>query len=242
MTGVEWYERWFGEEYLELYPHRDDKDAARLVDFLAELVPLDGCRLLDLACGTGRHAILFVRHGAVVTGLDLSIPLLRRGHDRYGRALEFVRGDIRSLPFRRGAFGLAVNLFTSFGYFTNDTEHGQALAEAFRVLRPGGSFVLDYLNTTHVVENIVPYEEQRLGRHRAVIRRRVSDDGLYVIKEIRLPEEGRRYKERVRLFSPDELADMLGASGLDVTRVYGDYDGGTVGPHAPRAIFLTKRS
>lgn len=239
---TEWYERWFGEEYLRLYPHRDEEDAARLLALLARHVPIAGARVLDLACGVGRHAALFAARGARVVGFDLSMPLLAVGHRRYGAAFAPVRGDMRALPFCVGAFDLVANLFTSFGYFTDDREHERVVREAARVLRPGGTFVLDYLNAAHVVASLVPRETQEMGSHQAAIERRVSADRRYVIKDIRLLEDGRRYQERVRLFTPEELERLFRRSGLHVQQQFGDYDGGPLERARPRAIFLAART
>ncbi|HWC75748.1 MAG TPA: methyltransferase domain-containing protein, partial [Gemmatimonadales bacterium] len=119
---TEWFEQWFGEEYHALYPHRDEEDARRAVELIRGTVAWTaGERILDLACGPGRHAAELERLGGRVVGLDLSRAMLRRARERSRAA--FVRGDMRALPFRSGSFALAVNLFTSFGYFLSDDEH-----------------------------------------------------------------------------------------------------------------------
>lgn len=158
----EWFEQWFGEEYLRAYPHRDDEDAERLVGLL------DRCgvcraaeRVLDLACGPGRHLTALVRSGASVVGLDLSRALLQAARRRGAGTL--VRGDMRRLPFRARAFDAVLNLFTSFGYFAADAEHEAVLAEVARVLRPGGRFVLDFLNAQDVRARLVAKDERRSG-------------------------------------------------------------------------------
>src|SRR5256885_16969327 len=113
---TEWFEQWFGEEYHALYPHRDDEDARRAVALIRRVVPWgSGDRILDLACGPGRHAAELARWGGQVVGFDLSRAMLRGARERSGGAL--VRGVMRGLPFRAGSFALAVDLFTSFGHF-----------------------------------------------------------------------------------------------------------------------------
>ena len=74
---TEWFEQWFGEEYLRLYPHRDDEDARQAVALVESVVPLPGTLVLDLACGPGRHAAQLIARRARVVGLDLSMALLR---------------------------------------------------------------------------------------------------------------------------------------------------------------------
>ena len=75
---TEWFEEWFGEEYLRLYPHRDDHEAERAVALIGRSVSLrPGWRVLDVACGAGRHTKAFQELGARCNGLDLSAALLR---------------------------------------------------------------------------------------------------------------------------------------------------------------------
>ena len=237
----EWFEQWFGEEYLRVYPHRDDDDAARLVAFLGREGICGGSgRVLDLACGPGRHATALGREGACVVGLDLSIALLHAAQRRGARRL--VRGDMRRLPFRSGAFDAVLNLFTSFGYFASDSEHETVLAEVARVLCARGRFVLDFLNAPHVRANLVPRDERRTGGTAVVQERRISEDGRYVVKSIRVLGDGRTFTERVRLLERGELEAMLATQGIVVETAAGDYDGGAYGPASPRLILVGRRS
>jgi ubiquinone/menaquinone biosynthesis C-methylase UbiE len=125
---TEWFEEWFGEEYLQLYPHRDAAEAERAVALiLARVGFAPGWRVLDVACGAGRHARAFEAAVARCVGLDLSAALLRVA--RGVTAAPLVRADMRALPVRPGSMDLTVNLFTSFGYFERDAEHAAALHE-----------------------------------------------------------------------------------------------------------------
>jgi SAM-dependent methyltransferase len=237
---TEWFEQWFGEEYLHVYPHRDDEEAERLVRFLeGEAVAGAGRRVLDLACGPGRHAAILARGGARVVGLDLSRALLHAARRRGVAPL--VRGDMRRLPFRPSAVDVVVNLFTSFGYFAADPEHDAVLGEIARVLRPGGWFVLDYLNAPAVRAGLVRRDERREGSTTLVQERHLSDDGRFVIKSIHVTEQGRTFTERVRLFERADLERMLGAHGIVVEAAAGDYDGAPYGASSPRLILLGRR-
>ncbi len=244
---TEWFEQWFGEEYHALYPHRDEEDARRAVDLIRGVVRWSaGDRILDLACGPGRHAAALERLGGRVVGFDLSRAMLRRARERTRVGL--VRGDMRALPFRDGSFALAVNLFTSFGYFLSDDEHRRVVHQVAAALASGGHFVLDYLNA-ELVRRTVQLSQEAEGRagtddRRTEVRvtRRIGQGGRFVIKEIELRDEGRRFEERVRLYSPDELAALLMDSGLHVVAQFGDYDGTRLGPDAPRVILVAARS
>lgn len=239
---TEWFDQWFGEAYLRLYPHRDDRDAERVVSLIETILPLPGLRVLDLGCGPGRHAAQFHQRGARVVGFDRSMPLLSRAHHRLTDAgLQVVRGDMRRLPFRQGSFDLVVNLFTSFGYFTDDRQHRIMLHEAADLLRPGGTFVLDYLHAGAVRATLVAREEQQVGTQRVAIARSITDGGRFVVKEIHMVHDGRSFIERVRLFDPEELAVLLADAGLTVTRRFGGYDGGAITPSADRAILVAEK-
>jgi SAM-dependent methyltransferase len=240
---TEWFEQWFGEEYLHLYPHRDDEDAANLTALISRHLSLDRCRTLDLACGPGRHTGHFRARGAEVVGFDLSMPLLSMAKHRNGAARPaLVRGDMRRLPFRDGTFDLVVNLFTSFGYFAQDEQDAVVLQCAAAALRPGGWFVLDYLNASMVRASLVPHETTQVGERRVAVQRRITDDDRYVVKEIHLADQGRSFVERVRLFTPRDLERMLVAAGLVVQHRFGDYSGGDLTVSSPRAIHFAVRT
>ena len=237
----EWFERWFGEEYLSLYPHRDEQEAERLVALLeARGIVRAGLRILDLACGAGRHAAALERRGAAVVGLDLSMPLLVSAQHRAAGGL--VRGDMRALPFRDCTLDAVLNLFTSFGYFEDDREHELVLRDVARVLRPRGRFVLDFLNAPAVRAQLVPLDERTAGGRVVVQERTLSEDGRFVVKRIHLRGDGRSFLERVRLYERAELERMLGACGLAPLETLGDYDGGVHGPASPRLLILAARS
>ena len=237
---TDWFKHWFGgEEYHELYSHRDDEDARRAVALIRSVVTWgSGDRILDLACGPGRHAAELTRWGGQVVGFDLSRAMLRRARERTTAGL--VRGDMRALPFRNGSFALAVNLFTSFGYFLDDEEHQRVVQQVVAALSPGGHFVLDYLNAEHV-RRTLKVTERTEGRD-VLVTRRIDTANRFVIKEIELRDEGRRFQERVRLYSADELAALFTDAGLRVAVRFGDYDGAPAGPNAPRMILVGART
>jgi SAM-dependent methyltransferase len=233
---TEWFEEWFGEDYLRLYPHRDDADAARAVALIARSVGLrPGWRVLDVACGAGRHARAFMQTGACCFGLDLSATLLRIA--RQVTTAPLVRADMRRLPIRPGSMDLTVNLFTSFGYFERDAEHTVALREMVSTVRSGGWFVIDFLNPAAVRRQLIPEEQLQFEGQTVRVTRSVSPDGRYVCKSIRAPA-GRRYMERVRLFEPDQICQMVEAVGVSIRHRFGDYDAAPFTPESPRTILL----
>lgn len=235
---ADWFEHWFGDEYLRLYPHRDETDAAEAIDLVAahmEGRPVNA--VLDLACGAGRHARLLCDRWWTV-GLDLSPALLRVAR-RESPDAPYVRADMRELPFASESFDLAVNLFTSFGYFDDDREHAQVLKCVGRVTKRGGTFVLDFLNPGEVRRNLVARDERVVGGATVEQFRRISSDRKYVEKTIRV--RGKEYLERVRLLSAMELEEMLVGAGFDLVARAGDYTGASWSEDSPRTILFSRR-
>ncbi len=238
----DWYRRWFGEEYLALYPHRDEEEARKAVDLVIRSLGRTGGPVLDLACGAGRHMREFGRRGITAVGLDLSSTLLREGKAADPN-LMLAQGDMRYLPFADGSFHLVVNFFTSFGYFAEPEEDRRVLNEIRRVLRSGGRFMLDFLNADRVRRNLVSEDSRWVDGRLVTQTRRLEDDGRVVVKEIRLSateagEPASTFHERVRLYSPGELESLLRSAGLEPETTFGDYSGGPACPDCPRHILL----
>jgi SAM-dependent methyltransferase len=235
---ADWFEHWFGDEYLRLYPHRDETDAAAAIDLIASRIEGHSVdAVLDLACGSGRHSRLLCDRWWTV-GLDLSSALLKVAR-RESPDAPYIRGDMRELPFAPESFDLAVNLFTSFGYFDDDREHAQVLGCVAEVMKPGGTFVLDFLNPDEVRTNLVPRDERVVAGSIVEQLRAISTDRKYIEKTIRV--RGKEYLERVRLLSPPELEGMLDSAGFDVLARVGDYTGAPWRELSPRTILFARR-
>jgi SAM-dependent methyltransferase len=237
---ADWFEEWFGEDYLRIYQHRDETEAEHVVELIAGFLegrPISS--VLDLGCGAGRHSRALCERWWTV-GLDLSAALLRIAR-REMRDDPYVRADMRELPFAPGSFDLVVNLFTSFGYFEDDAENERVLVCVGSSLREGGTFVIDFLNASEVRTDLVPYDERVENGITIEQTRTISPDDRFVEKTIRLRERGKEYFERVRLLTAKDLQRMLAAAGFDVVRRVGDYKGAVWSEHSPRTILFARR-
>ncbi len=238
----DWYREWFGEEYLALYPHRDEREAREAVDLVVRSLGQTRGPVLDLACGAGRHMREFARRGIAAVGLDLSSTLLREGKTA-ARDMMLSQGDMRYLPFASGSFDLVVNFFTSFGYFADPEDDRRVLNEIRRVLLSDGRFMLDFLNAERVRRNLVSEDVRYVDGRLVTQTRRLEDGGRVVVKEIRLSateagEPESTFCERVRLYSPAELTSLLRAASLEPQTAFGDYSGGPACSDCPRYILL----
>jgi SAM-dependent methyltransferase len=244
VSRADWYTRWFGDQYLQLYPHRDAEEARRAVSLVLAHVELSHSDLLlDLACGAGRHLAELQLRGCTAFGLDLSMPLLRRGR---AAGLAVVRGDMRFVPFATGSFELVTSFFTSFGYFEDAQDDVATLREVRRVLRTEGWFALDYLNAQRVRESVMHERDTAAaGGQPAMERRALVEGERYVEKTIKIPQSDGSFQlfhERVRLYGSDELLSLLKAQKLSAVHTFGDYDGTPATPGSPRFIVLARAS
>jgi SAM-dependent methyltransferase len=237
---ADWFEEWFGEDYLRIYQHRDEEEAEHAIQLIAANLPgHEVTAALDLGCGAGRHTkVLFERWWTV--GLDLSMALLKEAR-RESPGAPYVRADMRELPFADESFDLVVNLFTSFGYFDDDREHLRVLSCVRSSMRQGGTLVIDFLNASQVRRELVPYDERVENGVIIEQRRTITDDDRYVEKIITLRDRGKEYIERVRLLSAADLEGMLKGAGFEVVKRFGDYAGCTWSERSPRTILFANR-
>lgn len=237
-----WWESWFGEEYLDLYPHRDQATARREVAFALERLGSSAAPLLDLCCGSGLHALRFAERGIVPVGLDYSAPLLEHAQRR-NSTLRLVRGDMRSLPFADESFRSVVNFFTSFGYFRDESDNFAVVSEIERTLIPGGRVLCDTFGPQHVLSRLVPEETKSAGGRDYRIRRWWNEESRRVEKEIEVRRGGSTsiFRESVRAYTLEELAKMFEKAGLGIESAWGDFDGSPTGPDCPRLILLARK-
>jgi len=232
---MNWYETAFQREYLDLYYNRDDASAKTEAEFAVGALGLpDHSRVIDIACGGGRHARALEALGHDVVGLDLSKDLLAAAD-----GITRVRGDMRALPFA-GSFDAATSFFTSFGYF--DEEGNRAvLRTAAAALRSGGVYLLDFLNAIIVRATLVPEGEETRAGATFRFKRRIENGR--VVKDVVIERDGETlaYTESVRLYIHNELVEMLAQSGLDALKAYGDFDGSDFTTDSPRCIIIARK-
>jgi SAM-dependent methyltransferase len=241
-----WYEDWFGSEYLEVYSHRDEEEAAEEVNCIDRLLPLaDSQPILDLACGSGRHSIELARRGYRVTGIDLSSELLavaRTKAQEENLTVDFIRADMRTPPFQN-RFGTVINMFTSFGYFEKEEDNAAIMAAIERVLKPGGWFLIDYINRDQALRELVPEDRKRINGKLVTQWRRFDPVTKRLVKTIRIEHEGEinTFFESVRLYSAEAMKAMAESAGLTVNNIYGAIDGRPVSAKAPRVVLVGRK-
>ncbi|MFN3874351.1 MAG: class I SAM-dependent methyltransferase [Flavobacteriales bacterium] len=209
-----WYTRWFGTPYYKLlYGHRDEADAKAWVEAIQARWKLPtGARLLDLACGRGRHARHFAALGLRVTGADISPESIAEARALVPGA-EFLVHDMR-VPIAGARFDAIVCLFTSLGYSGSMDDDQRVLSAVEAMLVPGGRFVLDFMNTPLVLRQLVPEESVEAAGVRFRVRRRC--EGGAIVKRIRVYDSGGTcdFEERVQALTPAQIEAMALRAGL----------------------------
>ena len=245
-SATAWYEEWFNrDEYELVYQNRDAQEAANLMDLLVRVAqPAPEATILDVGCGRGRHALALAKRGYTVTGLDLSpraLAVARKRARAAGLSIVFHEGDMR-VPLCNRCFDGVVNLFTAFGYFTDEDDHLRALQSMATALHPGGWLFQDFMNADYVQAHLVP-ETQRRVDDMLITEQRWIEDGR-INKEIILqgPHDAHVFTESVRLLTYDDLRGLYKRSGLRIDATYGDYDGSPYGPVSPRLMLLAHRA
>lgn len=145
------------------------------------------------------------------------------------------------LPFADNTFSTVLNFFTSFGYFESEEENFRVLEEIARILEPGGGFLVDLFNRERVVANLVEREHRTLQGYDAEIQRWFDASTQRVNKRIRVHSPNRpvqTFVESVRAYERDEVLSGLEQAGLQVTALYGGFQGGDFNRDSERLILV----
>lgn len=241
-----WFKDWFNSHYYHLlYQHRDDTEALQFIrNIVQHLAPAPGSRMLDVACGKGRHSKALAEMGFDVTGIDLSPESIAAAKQHENEQLHFFVHDMR-LPFRINYFDVAFNLFTSFGYFKTMREHQNAIRTIASSVKNNGQIVIDYLNV-HYSEDVLKPSEIKTCSGVTFHITRWHDEGHFY-KQIQVEEKTHQlqhlYTEKVAKFSLGDFTDMLAYHHVQVQEVFGDYQLGRYDlRNSPRMIITGRKS
>jgi SAM-dependent methyltransferase len=227
------WDRMFDEVYLRTYGQAlvDPASAAPQAAGVARLVGLaPSADVLDCPCGYGRHSIEFARLGLQVVGADRSEVLLAEAKCRAdeGEWPRFVQADYRELPFEDASFDCVANLFSSLGYWGDDADR-RAIGEFRRVLRPGGSLVIETMHRDMLMAIFGPKSWEDLPGGALMIEERAFDHerGVIVVRHELVEADGTRLTApyELRVYTATELIAFVRAAGFDEVACHGDFEG-----------------
>ncbi|TXD33115.1 class I SAM-dependent methyltransferase, partial [Lujinxingia vulgaris] len=244
-----WFQEVFSEEYLRTIPASIGERTEQEVEFIRKSLKLKrGSRILDLACGFGRHAIGLAEEGYEMVGVDLSMPLLQKAlADARQRStnVKFIHGDMRELNFNEVFDGCYV-WDTSVGYF-DDRTNLRVFQGIQRALKPGGRILVDVINRDYVVretptrlwwegEGCIFLEESEFDFQTSTLHAKRS----FIYEDNSPPLEQNSY---IRLYNVHELRQMLHVAGFNVLEISGERftRGYFLGASSRRVIVLAEK-
>lgn len=222
----QWFDEWFNTIYYHiLYKHRDYDEAAAFLDHLIDYFEMEPkAKVLDLACGKGRHSIYLNKKGFDVTGVDLSEENIKFASTKQNDSLHFAVHDMREV-FASEKFDFVFNLFTSFGYFDTKEENLNVIDATIKALKPKGKFLLDFLNPYVVVNNLVAEEEKTIENVHFRITRQYTENE-FIVKNILVDDHGQKYEfqEKVKAIRRKDFLAYFDKINLKVIDIFGDYE------------------
>jgi len=236
---LDWFKNWFDSFYYhKLYRHRNTEEAKKFIDNIIDYIqPAEESRILDLACGKGRHSIYLNSKGFDVVGVDLSQNSIDIANKSANDHLHFYQMDMRELSCNQ-PFDMVVNFFTSFGYFKHRSENMGVLHGVSSILNPKGILVIDFLNATKVIQDLVPEEIQNVDGIQFVINRFVENDTVVKTIEVKDQDKKLEFEERVSMFELKDFKEMLDEAGLNLLNHFGDYELNSFQPESSDRLIL----
>lgn len=224
ITPKEWFFEWFDSPYYHmLYKHRDENEAEFFLNNLVnKLHILPNMKIIDLACGKGRHAIYLNKKGFDVTGVDLSASSIQIAQQSKNERLRFYIQDLRHLNMD-DKFDIALNLFTSFGYFQSNEDDVNALLNIHQLMNDNGVLLIDFLNKERVLQNLINQEDIQVENIRFSISRWFDEKFLY--KKISFADGPMNFDftEKVQLLDLNKFTQLLNETGFEITETLGNY-------------------
>ena len=223
-NNKEWFASWFNTSYYHiLYSHRDYSEAQEFMQNIVAFLQLkkEDDLLLDLGCGKGRHSIYLNSLGFKVVGADLSKNSINEAKKHENNRLKFIEHDMRN-PFIN-KYKAILNLFTSFGFFENDSEDIAILQNIKNGLKPNGIAIIDFMNVKKVVPNLVKEEVQTISDITFKISRYLK--GGFIVKEINFEAEGKQhtYFEKVKCLDLPKIKFYLDSVNFKIKHTFGNY-------------------
>jgi len=213
---------WFDSDYYHiLYKHRDYNEARNFIDNIIEYLDLKkGSKILDLACGIGRHSIYLDKIGFKVVGTDKSPNNIKIAKASQNQSLNFLQMEM--IDNTNHKYDGIFNLFTSFGYVNHDYNL-KTVKNIERQLKDNGTVVVDFMNTLFVKNNLVIEETKVINDLSFKIKRR--SDGKFIYKEIKFNDKKDYFfHEKVMDLSLNDFESYLKRYNLRIIKTFGDYN------------------
>jgi 2-polyprenyl-3-methyl-5-hydroxy-6-metoxy-1,4-benzoquinol methylase len=222
--------------------------AAEEVKFIEKTLKLKPkMKILDLACGWGRHSIELALRGYEVTGLDLNPLYLKEGKksaEKLNLKIRWIKGDMRKISFKN-EFDVILSLSNSFGYFEKEDDHQKVIFEVAKALKPKGFFFLDVETLELFAYHYKAEQKKKLAKDHFLIIKS-SFDFLRSRYEEEIIEFWKNKKKEktfysIRAFTTKELISLCQKAGLKFKKVYGGFKDKPLSFNSERCILITQK-
>ena len=225
MSKKDWFEAWFDTSYYHsLYQNRNEEEAENFVQNLSDFLnlPTDS-KIVDLACGKGRHSITLNKIGYDVLGVDLSENSISIAKEFENEKLKFEIHDMREMLDQNNVQAV-FNLFTSFGYFDKLKDNEKVIASVKEMLAKNGWFVIDFMNSQKVINNLVYSENKIVDSIKYNISREYT--GTHILKHIRFQDGSKNFDftEKVQALKLSDFKQLLAKNRFEIIRTFGDFN------------------
>lgn len=220
----EWFSEWFNSPYYHiLYQNRDEREAQFFLNNVVEKLGFKPYhRIVDLACGKGRHAKYLNSLGFDVTGVDLAPKSIDEANEFANERLHFEVQDLRCLHFSH-SFDIALNLFTSFGYFKSMEEDALVVKNIHSILASKGLVLIDFMNVECVIQQLVERESKTLHGIQFHISKRVENGFIYKKIEVNDAEKQFEFTEKVQALQLSDFEKLLNTEHFSIQHTFGNY-------------------
>jgi SAM-dependent methyltransferase len=229
-----------------MFPERRWEQAQEEVANIISLLKISpAASILDLCCGPGRHSLQLARSGYSVTGVDRTKTYLekaRKQAEKEGLKIEFIQEDMRDFC-KPNTFDVAINLFTSFGYFEDMGEDKKVIANVYRSLKNGGVFLIDTAGKEVLARVFRERDWYEVDDILVLQERKVSRDWSWMENRWIMVKDGKTEESRLshRLYSAAELAVLLKDCGFTAVAAYGDLTGAPYDHTAKRLVVVAHK-
>jgi len=242
---MEWWETYFSEVY-NLTSFASTLRAKKEVDFILDHIELRcGAHILDMCCGDGRHALELAKRGYNVCGIDYSDELLRIAEEKVPSdvkpRISFIKEDMRKCSVEEFC-DLTLSMFISLGYFDRDEDNFLAIKKLCNSVKSGGHLFIELHNYFKAI-NSCGYTMRIPGG--IIYDKRYYDaekKSIMINRVVKRKEDMKVCTQHIRIFTLEEITDIISDYGFNGFRAFGDYSGSVYAKESERLILLSRKT
>lgn len=248
MTNQDWWQKAFNKEYFEAFDYiYSEKRGIKETEFVIKKSGIKkDSKVLDLACGQGRHSIPLAKRGIKVTAIDFSNFLINKAKEsaiKSKASITFLKKDIRAYS-KKNYFDLVILLGNSFGYFS-DKDNERVIVNVNSSLKKGGKFILDLSNTPSLIKNIGEETNVQSTPYGKIISKTLSfnPETFHAKTQWQIIHNKKKTKfiGTLRFYTPPEINSLLKKHNFIIKKTYGSFNGEPYSPKTKRYIVIAKK-